>query len=223
LQEVSPWILLGMAGIVALALMIFAFAATGRLEKIPTTPLQGFAELVVSSLNNYVVGIVGPDGGKYTPFIGTLFVYILGMNLLGLIPGLHSPTSNLSITASVALVVFVYYNYVSIKVRGAKAWFMHLLGEPLWLCWLMFPIHVIGELARPLSLAIRLYGNIFGEETVMMVLAGMSLVIIPYFIAIPSQLLMMFFGVFTAFVQSLVFISLTAIYLGIGIADHEEH
>jgi len=212
-----------MAMLVAAVLALVSILSTRRLQKIPASRLQNLLELSVSALNNYTVSIIGHGGEKYTPFIGTLFIYILFMNLLGLIPALKSPTSNLTITASLAIVVFIYYNYAGIRTTGIKAWFKHLLGEPIWLCWLMFPIHVIGELARPLSLAIRLYGNIFGEETVIAILAAMSLVIIPHVIAVPYQLPMMLFGVFTAFVQALVFSSLTAIYIGLAAAGHEEH
>ena len=105
---------------------------------------------------------------------------------------------------------------------GFKKWILHLLGEPIWLFPLMFPIHLIGELARPLSLSVRLFGNIFGEETVIAVLAAMSWVIIPHFISIPYQFPIMLFGVFTSFVQALVFSMLSAIYISIAVA-HSEH
>jgi F-type H+-transporting ATPase subunit a len=87
----------------------------------------------------------------------------------------------------------------------------------------MFPIHVIGELARPISLGIRLYGNIFGEETILAVLAGMTIVFVPYFVAIPTQFPMMLFAIFTSFVQALVFSTLTAIYISIAVSNHAEH
>lgn len=222
-HEANPWVFFGMAMIVAVVLALVSILSTRRLQKIPSSRLQNLLEISVSALNNYTVSIIGHGGEKYTPFIGTLFIYILCMNLLGLVPAFKSPTSNLTITASLAIVVFIYYNYAGIRTTGFKAWGKHLLGEPIWLAWLMFPIHVIGELARPLSLAIRLYGNIYGEETVIAILAGMSLVVIPRVIAVPYQLPMMLFGVFTAFVQALVFSSLTAIYIGLAVSGHEEH
>lgn len=226
-EEASPWLLFGMSGVVIVFLVVFAMIATRRLAKLPTTKLQNFVELIVSSLNGFVVSIIGPGGEKYTSFVGTIFIYVLAMNLLGLIPGFKAPTSGLSITLAMALVVFVVYNYYGIKATGFKAWFMHLLGEPLWLFPLMFPIHVIGELARPLSLSIRLFGNIFGEETIIVILAGMSLVLLRYHgipvLALPVQFPMLLFAVFTSFVQALVFATLSAIYIGIAVTSHEAH
>ena len=222
-HEVNPWLMFGMAALVAVVLAIVAFISTRRLEKIPSSRFQNFIEFVVESLDSFVTGIIGPKGRKYTPFIGSLFIFILCMNLIGLIPPFKSPTSTWSITAGLAIIVFLTYNIAGIMETGFKRWFMHLLGEPIWLCWLMFPIHVIGELARPLSLSIRLFGNIFGEETILAVLAGMSFIIIPYFVAIPYQFPITLFAVFTSFVQALVFSMLSAIYISIAVADHTEH
>jgi F-type H+-transporting ATPase subunit a len=222
--EASPWLFFGFASLVAVGLALFSIISTRKLEKVPTSRRQTFLEVAILALNNFVVDTIGPGGEKYTPFVGTLFIFILCMNLLGLIPFLKSPTSNLSITAGLALVVFVFYNYAGIREAGLKAWFMHLLGEPLWLAPLMFPIHVVGELARPLSLAIRLYGNIFGEETVIAMLATMTFFIIPKLVAFPTQFPMLLFAIFTAFVQALVFSVLTSIYISIAISSaHHEH
>ena len=222
-SEASPWLLFGMSALVIVVLAAFSVLATRRLATIPSSRLQNLVELVVSSLNGFVVGIIGPKGEKYTPFVGTLFIYIFALNLLGLVPGFKSPTSGLSITIGLALVVFVVYNVAGIREVGAGPYLKHLAGEPIWLAWLMLPIHIIGELARPLSLSIRLFGNIFGEETVLMILAGMTYVIIPYVVAIPTQFPIMLFDVFIAFVQALVFSMLTAIYISVAITGHEEH
>lgn len=226
MEEGSPWLLLAMSGLVILVLIIISILATRRLRKIPETAGQGLIELIVTSLNNFVAGIIGPGGEKYTPFVGTIFIYILSMNLLGLIPGFKAPTSSLSITIAMALVVFVMYNYFGIREVGLLKYLKHLLGEPLWLAPLMLPIHIIGELARPLSLSIRLFGNIFGEETILVILAGMSFALIRYHgipvITLPVQFPMMVFAVFTSFVQALVFAMLSTIYISIAVS-HEEH
>lgn len=215
--------MLAMAGMVALALSVFAIVSTRKLRLIPESKLQTLLEFVVGSLDSFVEGIIGPQGRKYTPFIGTLFIYILAMNLLGLIPPFKSPTANLSITASLALVVFFAYNYAAIREVGVKSWARHLMGEPIWLAPLMLPIHLIGELARPVSLSIRLFGNMFGEETVLIILAGMTVVVVPYLIAIPTQFPIMVFDIFISVVQALVFAMLSAIYISLAIADHAEH
>jgi len=213
----------GTAALVAILLAVTAFFSTRRLKKIPTSRSQNFIEFVVEALDNFVVGIIGPKGRKYTPFFGSLFIFILCMNLIGLIPPFKSPTSNWSITAGLALIVYFTYNISGIVETGFKRWFMHLVGEPVWLAPLMLPIHVIGDIARPLSLSIRLFGNIFGEETVLVVLAGMSRMLVPYFVAVPYQFPMAIFAIFTSFVQALVFSMLTAIYISIAVADHTEH
>jgi F-type H+-transporting ATPase subunit a len=221
-----------MSAFVIVVLAAVSMLATRRLRTIPETRTQGLVELIVSSLNNFVVGIIGPGGEKYTPFVGTIFIYVLAMNLIGLVPGFKAPTSGMSITIAMALIVFVLYNYFGIRETGVKAWFMHLLGSPQsvveWvLVPLMFPIHVIGELARPLSLSIRLFGNIFGEETILVILAGMSVALIKLHgvpvLAIPVQFPLMVFAVFTSFVQALVFSMLTTIYIAIAVAGHSEH
>lgn len=222
-HEASPWLMLTMALMVALFLSLFAIISTRKLKLIPETRLQTLVELIVGSLDDFVRGIIGPKGRKYTPFVGTLFIYILGMNLLGLVPPFQSPTANLSITASLAVAVFFAYNYAAIREAGLKSWGQHLIGEPVWLAPIMLPIHVIGEFARPISLSIRLFGNIFGEETVLMILGGMTVVIVPYLIAIPTQFPIMVLKVFISFVQALVFAMLSAIYISLGIADHAEH
>lgn len=225
-QEGNHWLPLVYSGLVIFVLTVVSVIATRRLQKIPRTPGQGLIELIVSSLNNFVSGVIGPGGEKYTPFVGTIFIYVLCMNILGLIPGLKAPTSSLSITIPMALVVFVMYNYYGVREVGAVRYMKHLLGEPLWLAPLMLPIHIIGELARPLSLSIRLFGNIYGEETILVILAGMSLALryhgIPV-LALPYQFPMMLFAVFTSFVQAMVFAVLSAIYISIATSGHEEH
>ena len=178
---------------------------------------------MVESLDNFVIDIIGPEGRKYTPFIGSLFIFIFAANLLGLVPGLKPPTSSLSITISLALIVFVAYNAIGIRRAGLKRYLLHLLGEPLWLAWLMLPIHLIGELARPLSLSVRLFGNMFGEEMVLAILAGLTFVIVPYVVAIPTQFPIMLFDVFISFVQALVFTMLSAIYISLALEVGDEH
>jgi len=222
-EKESPWVLLAMSGLVILGLSVFGFAATRRLERIPRTRFQSFVELLVSSLNNLAVDTIGPGAEKYTPFIGTVFVYILAANLLGLIPALKSPTSNLSLIAPVALIVLVTYTYYGIRKVGVLRYMKHLAGEPIWLAPLMLPVHLISELARPLSLSIRLFGNIFGEDTILLVLAGITYVVIPYVVAIPTQFPVIPLALLTAFVQALVFTILTTVYISLAVSQEGGH
>lgn len=212
--------------LVIVLLSIVAIVASRKLKVRSPGRFQSFLEFAVASLDNFVRGIVGSEARTLTPIIGSMFLFILSLNLIGLVPGLMSPTSNINTTVALALFAFALVQVFSISRVGFWSYFKHFLGEPIWLAWLMFPIHVIGELARPLSLSIRLFGNIFGEETVIAililivvrVLLGMSGALY-----LPIQFPMMLLGIFTAFVQALVFSMLTGIYIAVAIAGHDEH
>jgi len=209
--------------VVILFLSIFSYLATRRMQRVPG-PLQNIVETVVSALEGFICGLMGPRGKQFTPLVGTFFIYIFCMNLLGIIPGMKSPTANATTTIALALVAIVAVHYHSIRILGLKSYVLHALGEPLWLAPLMFPLHLIGELARPLSLAIRLFGNIFGEDTVIVSFAMLSPFILKW-LPIPVQVPMLAFAIFGGFVQALVFSTLTAIYIVVTIGDHaeEEH
>lgn len=224
LVEGSPWTYVGMGGIVIVLLVAMSIFATRRMSKIPG-PLQNMLELAVSGLYSFIEGIIGPGSGKYVPFIATLFLYILFSNLIGIIPGFKSPTSGLNLTIALALCSFGYVQFQAIKQNGIVKYVKHFWGEPWWLGFLMFPIHVIGEIAKPLSLSIRLFGNIFGEDKIIVILAGMSPILIkylPWTRFIPIQFPMLPFAVFTSFIQALIFTVLTAGYLTVLISHDEE-
>jgi F-type H+-transporting ATPase subunit a len=209
----------------AIALGLGSFLMTRNLQRIPSK-VQAALELIVGGLERFVTDLIGPQGPKYLPLIGTLFLYILFMNLSGLIPGWKSPTANLNVTIALAVTVFLFVQYQGVRANGLFGYLKHFWGEPAWLGPLNFPIHIIGELARPLSLSIRLFGNIFGEDMVIIVLVGLGLSLIPS-LPLPIQAPMYFFGVFTSFVQALVFSILTSAYIAGATAheghDHEEH
>lgn len=206
------WLIL--AGLVTLAYL------GARKPHLAPRGLQNVLEYLYESLDNFVCGIMGPRGTAFTPLLGTMFLFILCMNLAGLVPGLLSPTAYLNTTVALALTTFLAVQYHGVKAHGLKAYLAHFMGEPLWLAPLMLPVHLIGEVAKPLSLAIRLFGNIFGEDKVIIILVGFSPVLL--FIPLPIQFPMMLFGIFTSFVQALVFTMLTTIYLTVATA-HEEH
>ena len=221
--EGNPWALVWMSWIVIVFLSIIAYLGTRKRSKTPGT-LQNLLEMAVSGLLDFVEGVIGPGGRKYAPFIATLFLYILCMNLLGIIPGFKSPTSGLNMTVSLALCSFAYVQFQAIRHNGALNYLKHFWGDPWWLGFLMFPIHVIGELAKPLSLSIRLFGNIFGEDKIIVILAAMS----PYIGKaiwlryVPLQFPMLAFAVFTSFIQALIFMVLTAGYLAVLVSHGEE-
>jgi F-type H+-transporting ATPase subunit a len=183
---------------------------------------QLFIEFCVVALQGFVRNIVGDrEARSLAPVIGTFFIYIFALNLFGLIPGFMAPTANTNTTIALALFAFVYVQYVSISRVGLVNYIKHFLGEPLWLAPLMLPLHLIGELARPVSLSIRLFGNIFGEDLVILVLITVGATVLKSMFWVPIQFPMMLFAIFTGFVQALVFSMLVAIYITVGITTHD--
>src|SRR5579862_32443 len=162
------------SALVAVLMIIFAVVVRKRLEAIPRG-IQNLAETLVQTLNEFTIGIIGPGGEKYTPLVGTVFLYILSMNLLGTIPGFHSPTANLSITLALGVVIWCYVQYEGVRQNGLGGYLKHFMGPMPAVAPLMFPIEIISDLIRPFTLAVRLFGNIFGEDVIVIVLAGLGL------------------------------------------------
>lgn len=209
-----------MVAVTYLVIIILSATAIISSKKLKTRNpgrFQAFLEFVVSSLDGFVRNIVGDQAKVLTPVIGTIFIFILSLNLIGIIPGFMSPTSNINTTVALALFAFLLVQYFGVRKHGL-AYFKHFLGEPLWLAPLMLPIHIIGELARPLSLSIRLFGNIFGEDMVVAVLILIVTSVLGKFL-IPLQFPMLLFAVFTSFVQALVFSMLVSIYIAVATED----
>ena len=183
---------------------------------------QAFLEFCVSSLDGFVRSIVGEHAKSLTPVIGTFFLFILTLNLFGLIPGFVSPTKDINTTVTLALFAFLLVQYYGIRIQGPKNYIKHFFGDPIWLAPIMLPIHIIGELAKPLSLSIRLFGNIFGEETVIAILVLIVTSVLGNML-IPLQFPMMLFAIFGSLIQALVFSMLVSIYIAVAIGGLEEH
>lgn len=184
--------------------------------------LQAATELFVGGLDEFVQGILGPKGRTYTPFIGTLFIYILFMNLSGLVPFMKSSTSSWSTTLALALCVFVYVQYTGFKELGFIGYIDHLLGRPRGIMALsiVFPLmmlfmHIVSELVRPISLSLRLRSNIWGDDMLLGVLAGFGLK------GVPLLLFSTFLTIIASIVQTVVFCLLTTIYLTLIINEEE--
>ena len=189
--------------LVMLILIVGAILFTRGVQLLPRKG-QNVLEVIIGGLENFMVDITGPEGRFFFPFIATIFLYILISNLIGLVPGFFSPTANLNTTLSMALCTFVVTHIIGFKFHGAK-YIKHFLGPVWWLAPLMFPIELIGHLARIMSLSIRLFGNIFGKETVLgilFMLAGLYLAPLP----------ILFLGILVSFIQALVFTLLSIIY-----------
>lgn len=217
---------------VALLMILFALAVRNKLSIVPRG-LANFAEIIAEGLNNLTVGIIGRGGEKYTPLVGTLFIFIFLSNIIGQIPGFHSPTANISITLALGAVVFFYVQAQGIKNLGLKNYVGHFFGPMPWeglmfgIKPFLFLIELVSELIKPFTLAIRLFGNIFGEDVMLLVLAGLGLELMGRFgQALPLQLPIVFLALLTSFVQAMVFSILTAIYLSLMSHhgdEHEEH
>lgn len=184
-------------------LALFSFLATRRMSMIPGR-MQNVMEAILGGFDDLLTETMGPEGRKFFPLIATLGLYILASNLLGLLPGFESPTANLNTTVSMALVVFVTTHAVGIRLHGLK-YVKHFLGPILWLTPLMLVIEIVSHLARPLSLSVRLFGNIMGEDKVLAVVV----LLVPFLIPLPVFVLM----IFTSFIQTVVFMLLAMMYI----------
>ena len=178
-----------------------------------TLTMKNVWELAVGALYGLVADRLGEKNArKYLPFLGTLFLFILICNVMGLVPGLLPPTSNVNINAGMAISVFVYYQYSGFKTHGA-AYLKHFMGPILLLAPLMFVIEVLSHMVRMLSLSVRLFGNIFGDHTVTIIFTNLTKLGVPViFLAL---------GLFVSFIQALVFTLLSTIYFQLALAhDH---
>lgn len=196
--------------VIMIILAVLTFVVRGSMRIVPTG-LQNMFEVVITGLADFMDQTIGHGGRRFMPLIGTLAFFILMGNLMGLIPGFASPTANINTNLALALTVFCVYNLVGIQKKGIVKYVKHFMGPIWWLAPLMFPIEIISHLARPITLSVRLFGNIKGEEMVILVL----LFLVPLLLPVP----MMVFAAFTGVLQTLVFILLTMVYLQGALAD----
>lgn len=217
-------------GIALFTTIVFRWGIRKR-EMIPQG-LQNFFEWIAELLVKHVYGILGSEGKKYVPFLGTLFIYILSMNLFGLIPLMKSPSVSLNITIAMAVCVFVLVQYLNIKNMGILGFLYHLAGSPKngieWaMVPLMFPLEVLTQLSRPVTLSLRLFGNIMGEDVLIsyFTLLGVTLLglmHLPIAAGIPLQIPFMFLAILTSLMQALVFTLLAAVYIMLSMPHHTE-
>lgn len=194
------------------ALLIISFLLTRSLRLIPDR-FQSLIEAFVEGLINFVEEKVGHLGVKYLPLFASLSIFILVSNLLGLVPGFMSPTSNVNTNLAMAVTVFFMVQIAGFRAHGVK-YLKHFTGPILWLAPLMVPIELIGHFARVLSLTIRLFGNIRGHDIIIGVISF-------YIAQAIAPVIMMGFGVLVALIQTFVFLLLSMIYISLAVA--EEH
>jgi len=201
-----------MAVIVTVVLLLF-FKLTVRNLSLFPGKMQYFLEMLYKFYRGVIDDMIGPEGRAFIPAIGTLGLFIAVSNLIGLLPELGSPTANINVTAGCAVFVFLYYHYQGVKKHGVLGYLKTFTGPALWLAWLMVPIEIISHFSRPLSLSVRLFGNIFGEDLVILILASL----VPFVAPLP----MMVMAIFTSLIQAYVFIMLTTVYLaGATASEH---
>lgn len=196
--------------VVMIILIVLGFLASKGASLVPTK-VQNVMEIIVSALEEFTIDITGEEGRWLFPLLATIFLYIFTCNIIGLIPGFYPPTASLNTTLSCALVVVIFTHVIGIKYHGVK-YIKHFLGPVWWMVPLIFPIELIGHLARILSLSFRLMGNMMGHELVagiLFALAGL------FFAPLPIMAL----GIFVALVQAFVFYLLSVMYFT-GAIEH---
>jgi len=201
--------------LMVMVFLILFFGLSSRKLKLIPSKFQSVLELVIQFFESLLVDIVGEEGKKYLPLVGTIGLFIFFCNILGLVPGFMSPTSKLNVTVGCALVVFVYYHLQGIKSQGLFKYLKHFTGPIPLIAPLLLPIEIISHFSRPLSLSIRLFGNIFAEELLIVIIAS----IIPFILPLPFMAV----AIFTAIIQAFVFVLLTCIYIGGAVAHSEEY
>jgi len=219
-------------------LVLVSLLATRRLQMVPVG-LQNLLEVVFEQVQGLIDDIIGHEGRRYFPLIATLALFIFVSNLFGLVPGLIAPTADLNTTAACAIIVFLTYHYIGIKKNGVWNYLKHFAGPMPALAPLMFPIEVISHFARPLSLSVRLFANMFGGHMLMAALfflainlfewswkgsglfflLAMPLNILPVLLIVPILLLKLL----VALIQTFIFVMLSMVYISLALEEAEHH
>jgi len=213
------------ATLVMLLLVGFALLANRQLsaarsagnELIPEDKLSArtLAELLVGGMQSLTLGILGRRGQRYVALFGSFFIFILVGNLMGLLPGFSPPTSNFNITFGLGVASFLAYNAIGIHAQGLVNYLKHFVGPIWWLAFLMVPLELIDNLVRPVSLALRLFGNMTGDHLVLEIFTDLTKLVIP--------VLFYMLGAFVSLIQAFVFTLLTIIYVSLAVGHADEH
>jgi len=201
---------------------------------------QALVELFIEGFRNLVCGVLGEKNGRrYLPYLGSLFLFILLSNLMGLVPFFRSPTSVYQTTFALGVCTFLYVQFTALRRQGPLRYIYHMAGEPrgegvfmkifMWGIgvFLLLPLHVLGELIKPISLSLRLFGNILGEDILLGVFAMLGLSLVGLFglkeplVGFPLQVPFFFLALLTSVVQALVFALLSMVYF-LMVLPHDE-
>jgi len=200
--------------LVGVIILVLAKLATKSMQLVPSG-VQNLMEAYLEGVISMGKDVIGVElARKYLPLIATIGLLVFFGNVIGIIPGFESPTSNVNMTLILAIVVFIYYNYEGIRVNGFIKYFGHFMGPMKILAPLMFPIEIVSHFSRIVSLSFRLFGNIKGDDMFLMVILMLAPWVAPM---VPFGLL-----TFMAFLQAFIFMILTYVYLAsaVQISDH---
>lgn len=201
--------------LIAIALIVFAIVVRVKLKKftdVPTTGLQNVVELLIETMDSFTVQNMGKKYRYFSSWFFTLFAFVLISNYAGLL-SFRSPTADLATTFTIALITFTLIHFMGIKENGIKSYVKGYF-EPYWF---LFPINIIGELATPLSLSMRLFGNILGGTIIMGLvnysLSNMGVIIEMIGYGVVTPILHMYFDIFAGFLQTFVFVILSMTFI----------
>ncbi|BDY12082.1 F0F1 ATP synthase subunit A [Hydrogenimonas cancrithermarum] len=198
----------------AILALLLAKMATKSLKLVPTGT-QNIMEAYLQGIIAMGRDVIGETNAKkYLPLVATIGIIVFIANVLGIIPGFESPTGNINMTLTLALIVFIYYNFEGIRRHGVVHYFAHFMGPVKWLAPLMFPIEIVSHISRIISLSFRLFGNIKGDDLFLWVL----LMLAPWIVPLPAFLLL----TFSAILQAFIFMILTYVYLAGAVLLEEE-
>ena len=209
------------ATLVILAVLTWALVARRQMQSasdavVPdgTLTARNSMEIFVEWFVGFIEGLLGPRGRRFLHIYATFFLFILVANLVGLLPGFVPPTSNFNVTFALGVSSFVMYNYLGFREHGL-GYLKHFVGPIWWLAFLMLPLELIDNFVRPVSLALRLFGNMTGDHLVLEIFTDLTKIGVPViFYAL---------GAFVSLIQAFVFTILSIIYLSLAIAHHGEH
>jgi F-type H+-transporting ATPase subunit a len=227
--------------LVMIILVGLAFAASRNVALVPRGA-QNLMEVLLEQILGLIDDVMGHEGRRYLPLIATLGLFILTANLMGIVPGANGPTANLNTTAACALIVFITYHLIGIRKQGLGRYLKHFMGPVPALAPLMVPIELISHLARPLSLTLRLFGNMFGGHILLAIifflmgldgligwalsgsaagaivgsLGGVIMIVFTVGFLYPLKLLV-------ALLQAFIFVMLTMLYISGAIEESEHH
>jgi F-type H+-transporting ATPase subunit a len=198
--------------IIAVAFVLFFVVTRFSLNVEKPGTAQNLAEVVHEFVSDQADSIIGHGFEPFVPYATMIVMFVLTCNLVGLIPGLETPTAEPKVPLGIAIPTFLYYNWQGVRAQGPIGYLKHFLGPIWWISWLIFPIEVISHLARMMSLTIRLYANMFASDLLTLV----------FFSLIPIGVPIIFLGLhfFVSIIQAYVFMLLTLIYLS-GAVEQE--